>query len=171
MKKIFTLLTCTILISAAAFADDGHHDHDRGNGGYDRSRSAGREEFRGGRDGHDSRSFGHEEFRGGRDDHDGRGFAPLGRFIGSVVRDIRIRPAVNVSFTYHNYQYGFNQRDIVISRINAYYDQQIQDVDNDWSLRDWQRRDAINNIEAQRTAEINNIYTQCGDTASYPAQY
>ncbi len=154
MKKIFTLLTCSLILSAAAFADDGHHDHDHGNGGYDRGRS-----------------FGHEEFRSDRDDHDGRGFAPLGRFIGSVVRDIRIRPAVNAFFTYHNYQYGIGQRDVIIARINAYYDQQIQDVDHNWSLSDWQRRDAINNIEAQRTAEIDNIYAQCGDTAPYPAQY
>ncbi len=140
MKKIFTLLTCTIFLSAAAFAGDDHHDHDRGNGGYDRGRSYGHEEFRGDRDDHEGRSYGREVFRGDRYDHDGRGFAPVGRFIGSVVRDIRVRPAMNVYFTYHNYRYGIDQRDIIIGQINAYYDQQIQYVDNDWSLSDWQRK-------------------------------
>lgn len=154
MKKIYATLACTILLSAAAFAGDGHHDHDRGDRGYDRGRG-----------------WGHEEFRRDRDDHEGFRFNPLGGFIGAVVRDIRVRPAVNVYFTYHNYRYGIDQRDLIIGQINAYYDQQIQYVDNDWSLNDWQRRDAINNLEARRSAEIDNIYAQCGDGAPYPAPY
>ncbi len=159
MKKIFTLLFCTTILSIAAFAQDGHRGRDRGNGGYaynDR--------------GHD-RNFSHDEFRGGRD-RDDHGYRDNDHsFFGRILPRVRIRPAVNIYFTYRNYRYGIDQRDAVIAQINAYYDQQEQAVANDWSLNDWQKRDAINNLEAQRTAEINNIYSQCGDAAPYPGQY
>ena len=157
MKKIFTLLFCTTLLSAAVFAQNGRHGRDRGNNGY------AYDHRRGG-------NFGHDEFRGR--DRDDRGYINHDRgFTGRVFSLIRIRPAINVYFTYRNYRYGIDQRDVIIARINASYDQQIQQVDNDWTLNEWQRRDAINNLEAQRTEEINNIYAQCGDTAPYPGQY
>ena len=149
MKFFFTLLVCTTLLSAAAFADDGHHERNDRNGNYANH------------DGDRDHKFGRDEFRG---DHD-RGAG----FFGHV--NLQIRPAFNTYFTYQNYRYGFDQRDIVIARITSYYDNQIQQVMNNWSLNRWEKRDAINNLQVQKSAEINNIYSQCGNAVPYTGQY
>jgi len=148
MKKIFTLLVCTTLLSAAAFADDGHHgSHDRND----------RYAYR---DGDRDQRFDRDEFRG---DHDrGEGF------FGHV--NVQVRPADNTYFTYQNYRYGFDQREAVTARISAYYDNQIEQVMDNWSLNRWEKRDAINNLQAQKSAEINRIYDQCGNGNPYSGQ-
>jgi hypothetical protein len=130
MKKIFTLLFCTAIISSA-FAQDDHRDWSYENNGY--------------RD-----HYGYLEHRDF--DHD--------------------RGRLNTNyFTYQNYRYNLNQKEEVIARISSNFDYQIQAVMDDCSLRPWEKRHDIRDLQAQKAAEINNIYSQCGNDAGYPVQY
>jgi hypothetical protein len=156
MKKIFTLIFCSIILSAAAFAQDGHREWNNRNSDYDnrdRDHNFGHDQFRG------DRHRGHDEYKGVHDRD--RGF----------FSQVSIRPTLNVYFTYQNYRYAIDQRDAVVARISAYYDGQIEQVVNDYTLSRWGKRDAINYLTAQKTAEINNIYSQCGNVGQYPGQY
>lgn len=160
MKKIFTLLFCSTLFSAATFAQGGHRDWNRGNDNYAYQ----------GRD--RDHNFYPNESRGDRDHDTYRVSYDRDRIGGNYYnQQVRIHPAVNLYFTYQNYRYGIDQRDVVIARITAYYDNQVQQVMNDWTMNRWEKRDAINNLQAQKTAEINSIYSQCGNTADYYGQY
>ena|ERR1700687_1902550 len=134
MKKIFTLLFCTAIISSA-YAQDDHRDWNYKNDIYRNYN-------------HDEYSWHHEYSH----DHD------RGRF------------SINF-FVYQNNRYRFEQRNELIARVSSNYDYQIQQVINDWSFSPREKRCSIQDLEAQKAREINNIYAQCGNEAVYPNQY
>jgi hypothetical protein len=141
MKKIFTLLLCTTIISAA-FAGDGHHgDRDR-NFGFVNSPH---EEFR------------QPGFRNWSDRYQPRG----GGFFRPGIEVYR--PAFHVNFiAYRNNQYALDQRDALIGQITADYNYQVQQVANDYNLSPGEKDYQISNLEAQEQQAINNVYAQCG---------
>lgn len=98
MKKIFTFLFCTALVSSAFAQDDRHGWNDRP----------------------DNKNY-------------------------SV---------------YQNDNFGGYQRDKQIEKINYLYDCQVRNIIGDWTLNRWQKRNAIYEINARRTQEINNIAVQ-----------
>jgi hypothetical protein len=140
MKKIFTLLFCTAIISSA-FADGHRGDRDR--------------------------SFGfisprHQEFRQPDRRNWNEGYQPhTGGFFRPAVEGFR--PALHVNFiVYGNNQYGLDQRDAVIAQITSDYNYQAQQVVNDYNLSPDEKDYQINNLQAQEQQAIDNIYSQCG---------
>ena len=165
MKKIFTLLFCSIIVTAA-FAQNDRRSWNNGNAGY----------------GYNDRGTGHNQFDNNRDrefkvNENRSAYVSRQAFDRFQERNriffpVRVvRQPVSVYFTYQNYRYGIDQRDVIVSRITTYYDEQIQQVLNDESMNDWQRRQAVNELQNEKAAEINNIYSQCGDAVPDNAQY
>ncbi len=141
MKKIFTLLFCTTIISSAFAQYD--HRGDRGrNFGFGNPR--------------------HEEFRG--PDRRGRNDGYQVRDAGFMHRPFEgFRPGLHVNFiVYGNNQYRLDQRDALIAQISSDYDYQIQQVADDYNLSPGEKDDQINNLEAEKEQAIDNIYAQCG---------
>lgn len=136
MKKIFTLLICTAVLSSA-FAQYDHHgenDHDNFHRELD--------EY------HEQHDRDHYDRDHDRDyDHDRRGF----RFN---------------YFVYQNNRYQFAQRDELIQRVSYRYDYRVQQVINDWSLSPREKRYAIRNLRYQQAQEIADINTQCNNANS-----
>jgi hypothetical protein len=141
MKKIFTLLFCTAIISSA-FAFDGHHGERERNFVYIN------------RD--------HEEFRQPERRAWNEGYVPRsdGYFRRTVVG---FGPGWHVNFiAYGNSQYPIEQRDALIAQIESDYNYRIQQVENDYYLSPEEINYQVNNLEMQEQQAIDNIYAQCG---------
>lgn len=142
MKKIFTLLFCTAILSSAFAQYDRNDRNDQGNlyseqQGYHQQLDREHQEY------HEQLDRYHDR----EHDRDRRGFA------------------FN-NFVYQNNRYQFGQRDEFVQRISYKYEYSVQQVINDWSLSPREKRYAIRNLRYQQAQEIANIDAQYNNANS-----
>ncbi len=149
MKKIFTLLFCTAIISSAFAQEDRHDWHDRNNAYDNRGQEKGRHDWQNGNNAYDNR--GQDQYR---------------------YDDSRNRRGFHVNFiVYGNNQYRFDQRDQLIAQISSDYDYQIQQVINNCELNPREKRYEIADLQSQKQQAINGVYAQCGNEAGFQFQF
>jgi len=150
MKKIFTLLFCTALISSA-FAQEDRHDWRNTNNSFDnRGREDNHRDGREWNNGYNNRD--HDQYRRGDNDRNWSRF--------------------HVNFiVYRNNEYPLDQRDQLIAQISSDYDYQVQQVIDNCELSPRDKRYEIEDLQAQRAQAVNNIYAQCGNEAGFQIQF
>ena len=149
MKKIFTLLFCTAIISSAFAQEDHRNGRDRNNAYDNRGNNQGRHDWREGNNAYDNRS--HDQYRHEDNDRDRRG--------------------LRVNFiVYGNNQYRLDQRDEVIAQISSNYDYQIQQVINNCEISPREKRYEIADLQSQKEQAINSVYAQCRNDVGFQIQ-
>ena len=150
MKKIFTLLFCTALISSAFAQEDLHHWRNRNNNFDNRGNEYNHRDGRDWNNGYNN----HDNIQYRRDDNDHN------------------RSGFHVNFiVYRNDQYRLDQRDQLIAQISSGYDYQVQQVINNCELSPRDKRYEIEDLQAQKAQAINNIYAQCGNEVGFQIQF
>ena len=143
MKKLFTLLFCTVVLTSA-FAQTNRHDAD------DRNRN----------NNTDWNTNNNQQVY--QKDHD--------RNDKSGVYDRRYNNNNNNSVNQNN-NYRISQRDMQIQRITSQYDYRIQQVIYDRSLNRRQKEYTIRSLQAQKAQQINSIYSQYNTNAYNNGNY
>jgi|GEM_PF-2015437 len=142
MKKLFTLLFCTAVLTSA-FAQTNRHDAD------DRNRN----------NNTDWNTNNNQQVY--QKDHD--------RDDKSGEYDRRYNN--NNNSVNQNNNYRISQRDMQIQRITSQYDYRIQQVIYDRSLNRRQKEYTIRSLQAQKAQQINSIYSQYNTNAYNNGNY